>query len=291
MARRPPVAQTAFGPMVIVACEQHVPVEERLIEDDLAVRFLPPSLQLLARACKWSPARDVLISATERRAPGVWAGIACRKRYIDEKVAEALKAGVDAVLSLGAGLDTRAYRLIAPTGIHTYEVDLPANITYKQARLRSIYGGVPKDVTLIGIDFDKDDLRDALARQGFRIEKRSMFVWEAVTQYLTDEGIRKTLAFLSGAGAASRLVFTFVRKDFIDGTNLYGAESIFQQFVRGHRVWHYGIAPEEVAAVLRQYGWMEREQVGRELASRFIEPTGRNLPISDIERIAYAEKR
>jgi hypothetical protein len=42
--------------------------------------------------------------------------------------------------------------------------------------------------------------------------------------------------------------------------------------------------------LLKEYGWVEREQVGSELASKYVEPAGRNLPVSDIERVSYAEK-
>ena len=47
MAKRPPAAQTAFGPMVIAAAEQYVPEAQRLVDDDLAVQFLPLNLRLL----------------------------------------------------------------------------------------------------------------------------------------------------------------------------------------------------------------------------------------------------
>ncbi len=291
MAKRPPAAQTAFGPMVIVACEQHVPRGRRLIDDELACRFLPPGLRLIVRACRWQSIRDLLIRTTEKRAPGVWAGMGCRKRYIDEKVVQATEAGVDAVVILGAGLDTRAYRLIAPTGTHTYEIDLPANVAYKRARLEALYGRVPEHVTLVPIDFETDDLGESLAARGFRIQRPAMFVWEAVTQYLTEAGVRRTLAFLSTAAERSRLVFTFVRKDFLDGTNFFGAEKIYQQFVLGYRVWHFGIPPAAVGTLLKDYGWVECEQVGSELASKYVEPTGRDLPVSEVERISYAEKR
>jgi hypothetical protein len=89
---------------------------------------------------------------------------------------------------LGAGLDTRGYRLAAPNGVPVFEVDLPANIDYKRARVRSIFGWIPEHVTLVPVDFKTDDLAQALPAHGFRLENRTLFVWEAVTQYLTAEG-------------------------------------------------------------------------------------------------------
>jgi len=290
MAKHPPAAQTAFGPMVIAAIEQHYPEVQRLVRDELAIRFLPPGLRLGVRACKWHFMRRLGIDATEKKAPGIWGGVLCRKRYADDKVIEAIDAGIEQVVILGAGLDTRAYRLAVPAGVPAFEVDLPANITYKQERLHEIYGRVPEHVTLIPIDFQTNDLGSALAKNGFRLEARTMFVWEAVTQYLTEDGFRKTLRFLSQAAAGSRLIFTYIREDFLAGINFYGAQQIHRD-MKEHDVWHFGIAPQNVDGLLREYGWAEREQVGpSEYFARYIEPSGRALTASEIERFVYAEK-
>lgn len=105
-----------------------------------------------------------------------------------------------------------------------------------------------------------------------------MFVWEAVTQYLTEDGFRKTLRSLSKAAAGSRLIFTYVREDFLAGLNFYGAEQMIHRDMKTkYDVWHFGIKPENVDSLLREYGWAEREQVGpREYFKRYIEPSGRD---------------
>jgi O-methyltransferase involved in polyketide biosynthesis len=118
-----------------------------------------------------------------------------------------------------------------------------------------------------------------------------MFVWEAVKQYLTDDGIRATLSYLAQAAAGSRQIFTYVRKDFLDGTNFYGSEKMHQEYVIKYRIWHWGIEPDDVGDLLREYGWAEREQVGRsEYIARYIKATGRDLPVSEVERFVFAEK-
>lgn len=292
MAKTPPAAQTALGPMVIVAAEQYTPDAQRLVHDDLAARFLPAGLRLVARACAWPPVRRLLFKATERRAPGVYGLMLCRKRYGDDGVADAIAAGIPQIVLLGAGLDTRAYRLVAPAGAAAFEVDLPANIAYKEGRLRAIYGRVPERVALVAVDFETEDLSVALAAGGFRLGTPALFVWEGVTQYLTEDGVRKTLAFLSAAAPGSRLIFTYVLRDFVDGTDLHGAEQLYRQFVLGYRVWHFGLAPTSVSDLLQEYGWIEREQVGRaELVDRYLAPAGRELPVTEIERFVEAEKR
>ncbi|MFI6290511.1 SAM-dependent methyltransferase [Nonomuraea sp. NPDC050790] len=287
MTKRRPAAQTALGPMVIAAVEQLLPAERRVIDDDLAQGFLPPGTRLVVRACKWRVIRDLVIGATDKQAHGLWASMLCRKRYADDKVAEALGDGIEQVVILGAGLDTRAYRLVVPAGARAFEVDLPENIEDKRARL----GSVPDGVALIAVDFQRDDLGASLAAAGFRLDEPAMFVWEAVTQYLSQDAVRATLAFLGRAAPGSRLIFTFVRQDFLDGTDFYGAKGAHRQFVTRRRVWHFGLAPGAVRDLLAEYGWAEREQVGpEEYRARYLVPAGRDLPVSQIERFVYAAK-
>jgi methyltransferase (TIGR00027 family) len=146
-------------------------------------------------------------------------------------------------------------------------------------------------VSLVGLDFNAGDLATALAADGFQIDEPAVFVWEAVTQYLTEDGVRGTLQFLAKAAAGSRLIFTFVRRDFVDGVNLYDAEPIYRDYKLKYDVLHFGLEPEHVNDLLGEYGWVEREQVGTsELVASYVAPTGRDIPVSQIERCVYAEK-
>jgi methyltransferase (TIGR00027 family) len=284
-------AQTAIGPMVIAAVERYTPLPQRLVDDELAARFLPPGVQWIVRACRWRPVRDLLARATERSAPGMWASMLCRKRYADDAVTDALAAGIGQVVILGAGLDTRAYRLVGPAGAVAFELDQRANTDDKLRRLRVIYGRAPDRVRVIPVDFEVDDLAAVLSAAGFDSERPAMFVWEAVTQYLTEEAVRATFMFLAEVRAGSRLIFTYVRSDYLDGTNLYGAGRLRDRMTGRYAVWKFGIAPRDVAALLREYGWAEREQVGpAEYAARYLQPVGRDMPISEIERFVQAEK-
>ena len=290
MAKRTTAAKTALGPMVVAACEQWLPKGQRLCDDELALPFLPGFGRAIAGVCRWGFLRERLIRSSDRDVPGAWAGIACRKRYIDEKVTEAMAAGVNTLVVLGAGLDTRACRLAVPKHVHAYEIDQAVNVETKRARMRALWGGPPDGVTLIPVDFEKDDVEAALAANGFRLDAPTMFVWEAVSQYLTEEGARKTLAFLAKAAPGSRLAFTYVRKDFLDGVNLYGGRGLYRRFV-ANGVWRFGLAPEAVGDFLSEYGWREREQMGaREFAERYVAPTGRGLPVFQVEQCVYAEK-
>lgn len=284
-------AQTAYGPISIVATEQYYPEGQRLVQDELAFQFLPPGLKSLAKLTRWPPVRALMFSISEKRARGVWGGVLCRKRLIDDRLLEAVNAGIQAVVILGAGLDTRAYRLAALRTIPVFEVDLPENIEYKRVKLQELYGSVPTHVTLVPVDFESQELASVLVSHGYRIEHKSFFIWEAVTQYLTEEGVRKTFSFLAQAKSESRLVFTYIRKDFMDGTACYGLETLYQVYRVNGQLWCFGLEPKQVAAFLEEYAWKELEQVGsQEYSLRYLKPIGREVSVTEIERAVYAEK-
>ncbi len=287
---RNPAAQTAFGPMVLVAVEQSEPLGRRLVDDDLAAQFLPAPIRWLLSSAPPNPLRRLTIASMEREGPGLWASMIGRKRYIAEKVAASL-GDIDAVVVLGAGFDTLAYRLARTTRIPIFEVDQPVNIARKAAAVRRALGAQPGSIRLVPLDFEHDDVMSVLADHGYRPDSRTFFVWEAVTQYLSSEAVQQTLAKLRSAPAGSRLVFTYVRRDFIDGINLYGAEGLYRRFVQRRQLWHFGLPPQEVATFLAGHGWQLSEQAGPDLImQRYVEPNGRHLTVSPIEWTAYAEK-
>jgi methyltransferase (TIGR00027 family) len=276
--------------MVLSAIEHQEPPDRRLVDDDLAVSFLPKPLRALVRATRFRLVRRAVIAASERSGPGLWANLACRKSYIDDNLAESLP-GVDAVVILGAGLDTRPYRLARDGDVPVFEVDLPVNIARKRAVVSRVFGAVPPSVRLVSVDFERDDLMATLASYGYRVDSPTFFIWEGVTQYLTADAVRATFDHLAQAASGSKLDFTYVRRDFIDGVNLYGAPVLYRKFRERSQVWKFGMMPEDVEEFLDGYGWRLIEQAGPdELMDRYVRPAGRNLTASQIEWSVYAEK-
>jgi methyltransferase (TIGR00027 family) len=275
--------------MVLAAMEQSEPPGRRLVDDDLAARFLPAPTRWLVTATPPALMRRLMMAAMERDGPGLWANFACRKHYIADKVTEALDS-IDAVVVLGAGLDTLAYRLARRSDIPIFEVDQPVNIERKAAAVQRVLGQVPT-VQLVPLDFERDDVLTVLAERGYRGDYRAFFIWEAVTQYLSADAVHATLESLRPAASGSRLVFTYVRRDFIDGVNFYGAEQLYRRFRQRQQLWRFGLQPEEVAAFLAGHGWRLVEELGPEqIVQRYVEPTGRNLTASQVEWSAYADK-
>jgi len=282
-------AKTGAGPTVMVAIEQYFPSHQRIITDDLAYSVLPLGARALVWAMRPPLARNWMVRATERAFPGLWSGIMCRKRYIDDALIAAARE-IDAVVNLGAGFDTRACRLPYLAEIPVWEVDQPANIKSKEDRLRQGFGRLPEHVSLAFVRFAQETLRPALASRDSPEHKRTFFIWEAVTQYLTETGIGATLDFLATAPHGSRLAFTYVLKDFLDGQSLYGQERLHERYVKS-KIWLFGLDPRKVSDFLDSYGWRVTDHLGcDELVERYVKPTGRRLTSSPIERIVYAEK-
>ncbi|WP_285741327.1 SAM-dependent methyltransferase [Lentzea sp. NBRC 105346] len=184
--------------MVITAVEQHYPLDRRLLHDDLAIEMLPPSMRWVVRLTRWGALRGFLVKASEKSAPGIWGSITGRKRYIDDELLAALRAGTEAVVILGAGLDTRGRRLV-PAVFPVFEVDPPVNIDGKRKRI-----SLPDNVKLVPIDFEREDLAVVLEEHGYDVGTRTVFVWEGVTQYLTEPAVRSTFEFLAKASRESR---------------------------------------------------------------------------------------
>lgn len=284
-------ASTAIGPMVIVSLEQYEPIDRRIVTDDVALGMLPVMMKLLVDLCNLPSLRRSFVNLVENAAPGVYTGMLCRKRYIQDYVYVLARQALEQVMVLGAGLDTLAYRSGELDACQVYEVDLPANIAYKQRKLESLFGSVPSHVKLVPVDFETQTLPGVLGSVRLETADPCVFVWEGVTQYLTETAVRNTLEYLSRAPAGSRLVFTYVLQAFISGTDNYESDRLHKRFRGKDPLWHFGLHPYEVAGFLAEYGWQMTEDVGAEdLAETYLAPIRREGHIAEIERIVTAEK-
>lgn len=276
--------------MVLAAIEHNESPGRRLVDDDLAESFLPAQWRWLVRSARAGAVRRALTGASERSGPGLWASIACRKRFIDERLSDPLN-DVDTVVVLGAGLDTRACRIARHSDMPVFEVDQHVNTERKAAVLERVLGATPPSVRLVPLDFETEALMPALQAAGYRRGDRTFFIWEGVTQYLRPEAVRSTLDQLRGAAPGSRLVFTYIRQDFIDGTDLHGAEALYRRFRQRRQVWRSGLVREDVGELLDEYGWRLVEQAGPSyFRDTYIRPTGRTLSASPLEWTALAER-
>ena len=72
---------------------------------------------------------------------------------------------------------------------------------------------------------------------------------------------------------------------------MYDWEKGYQKYVAIDKVWLFGLNPEEWPSFLKQYGWDVLEDLSyEELSAQYINPTGRDLSSTPVERILLATK-
>jgi len=113
--------------------------------------------------------------------------VVVRTVVIDRMVRAAVEAGATTVLNLGAGLDTRPYRLDWPSSLRWIEVDFPEVISWKEQRLQ---GAIPT-CHLERVPLDLTDMtarRSLFARVGAD-SARTLVLTEGVVPYLTNDAV------------------------------------------------------------------------------------------------------
>jgi methyltransferase (TIGR00027 family) len=285
------VSKTALGTAAGRALETFRPVNDRLFSDRFAMRFLPLAHRMVVHLLRIPVLGPALLAGRERQIPGVMGNLLCRTRFIDDMLREALGENIHQLLILGAGLDSRAYRIDGSDDVRVFEVDHPATQLWKQRRIIRIFNGTPPHVTFVPVDFDREDLGRALTEAGFRREIGTVVIWEGVTQYISEKAVNDTFAWLSGnLLQGSRIIFTYVRKDLIEDSGQTGVPArLLAELRKQGEPWKFGIEPEDLDRFLSERGFSLIANAGaedyRERYPQFVE---RRLDIFDGERTAVA---
>lgn len=106
-----------------------------------------------------------------------------RTRFFDAYFRDVAAAGVQQVVLLAAGLDSRAYRLDWAPGTTVFELDQPRVLEFKRETLAAT-GAVPKaERREVAVDL-RDDWPQALRDSGFDPAKPSAWIAEGLLIYL-----------------------------------------------------------------------------------------------------------
>jgi methyltransferase (TIGR00027 family) len=237
--------------------------------DDLAARFIAPAL---------SPVSLVKVPLLNRLAPhlvervlpgGIWFEVA-RTRGFDDLVAEEVEDGARQVVLLGAGLDSRPYRMAAElAGTTVWEVDHPITAAYKRERVAAVIGEPPANVRYAEVDFEREDLGEALAAAGHDPAARSVVVWSGVTPYLDDDAVAATLRWFAGLAPGSVIGFDYVFREVIEGRWRSRRSDRLGRLVAAQgEPFRWGIPRGESEAYLQGFGLELVEDVGPSEAAR-----------------------
>jgi methyltransferase (TIGR00027 family) len=125
-----------------------------------------------------------MVDATPNTKSMAFAMVA-RTSAIDRLVYRAVSKGVTTVINLGAGLDTRPYRLNLPNNLLWIEVDFPGTISYKNATLK---GETPVcRLQRLASDLADEKARTVLFEELGKESSNALVVTEGVVAYLTSQ--------------------------------------------------------------------------------------------------------
>jgi methyltransferase (TIGR00027 family) len=200
---------TAMGTAAQRALEMERPVKERICCDPIARQFLSAWFYVLMKRLSAS-------GYAQKRAAGDLGFIVARCRYMDDVLSEELDRGIQQLVILGAGYDSRAYRFDRlKDGVKVFEVDHPVTQKNKLKKLERILrsDGLPGYITFVPVDFTCDALAARLPEYGYSEQVKTLFIWEGVTMYLDAPSVDSIMAFIANHSApGSAIVFDYMCK-------------------------------------------------------------------------------
>jgi len=193
-------------------------------------------------------------------AMGIAVMMLIRTKFIDEKLEQALDKGATQVVILGAGFDTRAYRLAEHLKhVQVFEVDSVATQQYKRRRVEGALGDAPPNLTYVTIDFNRDRLGDTLVRAGYDPSQKTFFTWEGVSMYVAEPGVRETLSAIAQAAPGSTLIMDYTTQaslDFMAKFPDYGPAKFLAAW---SEPWIFGVPDGKEREFFTELGFEPRE--------------------------------
>ncbi len=272
------------------ALERSYPPSRRLIDDPLAVGFLGGGLRAAAQVAAVPLVGRIVPKLYDLVWPGPRPSAVARTRVIDDTVCRLLGGGVRQVVILGAGYDSRAWRLPGLAGCRVIEVDRDDTQRDKLAALRRRRADTGA-VVFCSVDFERDDLATVLTAVGYDPTAATLWLWEGVTNYLSAGAVDATLEVVRELSVAgSFLLFTFVHCGVLDGTVSFPKANRWMASVaRAGEPWTFGLDPAAIDGFLIDHGlrlcW---ECSTAEAGRRCFPPAGRSDRASELYRIALA---
>ncbi|MGW0798985.1 class I SAM-dependent methyltransferase [Streptomyces sp. NPDC002692] len=239
-------------------------------------QFADPVAVRLLRAEERRPVDEVRANTPPsgwRERTGYESVRACAEVVVPRTVAidEALRARLtDQLVILGAGLDTRAWRLPELVRTDVWEVDHPASQQDKRARLAeaaSEPGGpdesdrpaegltaVARSVRFTSVDFAVDDLGAALDAAGHDPSSPTTWLWEGVVPYLTRAEVRATVGALAARTVPGSALVVNYQAPSARAKAGRLLTRVLGSSVTAGEPWRSLWKPERMAALLAEYG-------------------------------------
>jgi methyltransferase (TIGR00027 family) len=128
-----------------------------------------------------------------------------RMLIVDRELQTWLASGIRQVVLLGAGLDSRGFRLDGLGDCQLFELDHPDTQAFKRTQAASLSPRA-KSIAFVPVDFDRDDLGQTLAAAGHRADEPSAWICEGVIAYLKPAVTANVLREVGAASAPGSYV-------------------------------------------------------------------------------------
>ncbi len=179
--------------------------------------------------------------------------IAIRTCAIDAMLQHVIQAeNIDTVLNLGAGLDTRPYRLFLPQFLRWIEVDLPAIVTYKEEKLK----GHQPVCSLKRIQLDLFDIasRQDLFAHINQSTKQVLVITDGLLSYLTEVQVTLLATDLRLQSNFRWWLFDLAASWVRQRSQEYEGQTLFDQYFENENPT-FLFAPEVGTDFFQDYGW------------------------------------
>lgn len=237
------------------ASESVFPESDRLFFDPFAERFFPEPVRSQFKQLEIVKQE---IAKYESMMPGVNGAIVARVRFIDEVVKQAVQSGLNQLVLIGAGYDTRAYRFKEVLKeVRIFEVDHPATQKIKKETVQREFTDVEvTNVVHVPLVFGQQRLDEALQSNGYDFGQKTLFVIEGLIMYIPPASVDGLLQFIrQGSASGSAVVFDYFERDVVEGhSDLPEARALFQ-FVRNEGApLQFGVDHDDIEAFLKARG-------------------------------------
>ena len=207
--------------------------DERFGPDYLAEYFLPSHFKFFI---KFKKMRANVKKKLSKFFPGGHEYMIARTAWFDSLFVDALNKNIPQIVLLGAGYDSRAYRFAKlNSATKIIELDIAPTQNRKKKCLKKAQIDIPKHVTLVPINFNKDSLKDVLEKAGYDNHEKTLFLWEGVSYYLESESVDSTLEIINhNSHNESVIAFDYLISISEENINYYGVKEFFQTMKKHH---------------------------------------------------------
>lgn len=225
-------------------------VVHQLLDGDPKILLDPVAAQLFGDGVN-----DLLLSRAAQiykpEVAGLRAHVVLRSRFAEDRLAEAVRSGVQQLVILGAGFDTFAYRQPAwAQGLRIFEVDQAATQLDKQQRLQRAGIPIPENLEFVAIDFESSSLHDGLRASSLDFSQPTFFSCLGVLMYLSEAAVEATFRLVASFPPGSEIAFTFSTAESADSEIAHRARALGEP-------WQSHFEPDELMRRLRGMGYSE----------------------------------